>query len=74
MEVEETGVCKVVRERAYSSAWHPNDEKLLLAVGDKVWEYVLLYLTFFVFSLVVLHILAFCTLSLAVHMSAETNE
>eukprot|EP00903_Cladosiphon_okamuranus_P012115 g11367.t1 len=36
LKVEETGVCKVARERAYSSAWHPNEEKLLLAVGDKV--------------------------------------
>ena len=38
LKVEETGVCKVVRERAYSSAWHPSEEKLLLAVGDKVWN------------------------------------
>lgn len=36
LKVEETGVCKVVRERVYSSAWHPSDAKLLLAVGDKV--------------------------------------
>ncbi|CAM9236231.1 unnamed protein product, partial [Hapterophycus canaliculatus] len=36
LKVEETGVCKVVRERAYSMAWHPSKEKLLLAVGDKV--------------------------------------
>eukprot|EP00752_Nemacystus_decipiens_P008110 g7250.t1 len=36
LKVEETGVCKVVRDRVYSSAWHPNEEKLLLAIGDKV--------------------------------------
>lgn len=36
LKVEETGVCKVVRERAYSTAWHPSGDKLLLAVGDKV--------------------------------------
>lgn len=31
-------MCKVVRERAYSSVWHPSETKLLLAIGDKVWE------------------------------------
>ncbi|CAN0435548.1 unnamed protein product, partial [Ectocarpus sp. 12 AP-2014] len=36
LKVEETGVCKVVRERAYSTTWHPSGDKLLLAVGDKV--------------------------------------
>ncbi|CAN0177159.1 unnamed protein product, partial [Ectocarpus fasciculatus] len=36
LNVEETGVCKVVRERAYSTTWHPSRDKLLLAVGDKV--------------------------------------
>ena len=29
-------MCKVVRERAYSLAWHPSESKLLIAVGDKV--------------------------------------
>lgn len=43
LKVEETGVCKVVRERAYSLAWHPSKTKLLLAVGDKVgWLVVFL--------------------------------
>ena len=49
LKVEETGVCKVVRERAYSSAWHPSEEKLLLAVGDKVWNTFIV--RFFVFPL-----------------------
>ncbi|CAM9776641.1 unnamed protein product [Scytosiphon promiscuus] len=35
LKVEETGVCKVVTERAYCAAWHPSKDKLLLAVGDK---------------------------------------
>lgn len=36
LKVGETGVCKVVRERAYTASWHPSNDKLLLAVGDKV--------------------------------------
>lgn len=36
LKLGETGVCKVVRERAYSTSWHPSKDKLLLAVGDKV--------------------------------------
>ncbi|CAN0214617.1 unnamed protein product, partial [Discosporangium mesarthrocarpum] len=36
LKVDEDGVCKVVKERAYSLAWHPSSDKLLLAAGDKV--------------------------------------
>lgn len=61
LKVEETGVCRVVRERVFSSAWHPNEEKLLLAVGDKVGSSCLLSLSSWLY---LQH--AFFTLSAAV--------